>query len=302
MSTPATPRCPVHPAVPLALWPVAQTSAEDQRAGRYGPAGAQHPAPMLPELARRIITEYSAPGQHVVDVMAGIGTTIVEAALLDRHALGVEVDPRWAEIARTNLDHSLRGARRDRAEIRVGDARAPGDVLDDLAGLVDLVCLSPHYVCDGAASDTNAPHPRRRSGAAPSADCSRNRAKLGHTWGRTYAAAMSEIYTGCFDILRPGGTLVTVTQSSRHAGRTHDRAGQTVALCRAAGFGYTQHVVAIDAALRDSELVARAPSRTLAAFRRARQHGEPAHLLIHQDVCVFVKPDSSVSSEADHDR
>jgi DNA modification methylase len=38
---------------------------------------------MFPELARRIVTEYSTPGQVVVDPLAGIGTTVVEAALLD---------------------------------------------------------------------------------------------------------------------------------------------------------------------------------------------------------------------------
>ena len=300
MSTPVTPRCPARPAVPLALWPVAQTSAQDQRAGRYVPAGAQHPAPMLPELARRIVTEYSAPGQHVVDVMAGTGTTVVEAALLDRRAVGVEVDPRWAEIARTNLDHALNAKQRARAEIRVGDARAPGGVLGDLSGLVDLICLSPHYVCDGGVINKTAPDSRRR-GPAASPGCSRNRARPGHTCGRAYEAAMAEICAGCFDVLRPGGTLVTVTRNSRRAGRTRDLAGRTVALCRAAGFGYTQHVVAIDAAIRDGELVASSPARALAGIRRARHGGEPAHLVVHEDVCVFVKPDTPVSSEADSD-
>src|SRR6202166_163171 len=171
MSTPVTPRCPARPAVPLALWPVAQTSAQDQRAGRYVPAGAQHPAPMLPELARRIVTEYSAPGQHVVDVMAGTGTTVVEAALLDRHAVGVEVDPRWAEIARTNLDHALNAKQRARAEIRVGDARALGGVLGAVAGYVDLICVSPHYACDGGVINKTAPGSRRR-GPAASPGCS----------------------------------------------------------------------------------------------------------------------------------
>jgi modification methylase len=298
MSTPAAPHCPARPAVPLALWPVAQISAQAQRAGRYAPQSERHPAPMHPELARRIVTEYSKPGQHVVDVMAGIGTTVVEAAFLGRRAVGVEVDPRWVAVARTNLDHSLKPAQRARAEIRLGDARAPVDVLDDLVGRVDLVCVSPHFVCDGA-SNTNASQPGRRRSPAASPACSKNRAKLGHTWGRGYEAAMAEIYAGCFEVLRSGGTLVTVTRNSRRAGRTHDRAGKTVALCRAAGFGYTQHIIAIDAALRDGEVVTPLLAPAMAGIRRARQRGEPAHLVVHHDVCVFVKPETPVSSEAD---
>ena len=62
---------------------------------------------MLPELARRIITEYSAPAQLVVDPLAGIGTTVVEAALLGRRAVGVELEARWAALAEENLDHML---------------------------------------------------------------------------------------------------------------------------------------------------------------------------------------------------
>ena len=143
MTTPATHRCPVRPVVPLAVWPVAQTSAQYQRAGRYLPACSQHPAKMLPELARRIVAEYSTPGQVVVDPLAGIGTTLVEAALVDRRAIGIEVEPRWTAIAQANLDHVLDDDHRDLAEIRVGDARALGNVLGNFAGKVDLIVTSP---------------------------------------------------------------------------------------------------------------------------------------------------------------
>ena len=104
---------------------------------------------------------------------------------------------------------------------------------------------------------------------------------------------MAEIYAACFEALRPGGTLVTVTKNSRRRGRTFDLAGCTVALCQGAGFGYTQHIVALHAAIRDSELVARPSSWQLTHTWRARQHGEPVHLVVHEDVCVFVKPKSS---------
>ena len=60
---------------------------------------------MLPELARRIVVEYSVPGALVVDPFAGIGTTIAEAALLDRRAVGVELEDRWVALAEENLDH-----------------------------------------------------------------------------------------------------------------------------------------------------------------------------------------------------
>ena len=52
--------------LPLAVWPCAQTSSQYQRAGRYLPASTAHPAKMLPQLARRIVTEYSPPGGLVL--------------------------------------------------------------------------------------------------------------------------------------------------------------------------------------------------------------------------------------------
>ena len=93
--------------VPLAVWPVAQASAQYQRAGRYHPASSAHPAKMLPELARRIVAEYSRPGDLVLDPMCGSGTTLVEAALLGRRAVGLELEERWAALARANVAHAL---------------------------------------------------------------------------------------------------------------------------------------------------------------------------------------------------
>ncbi len=225
MTTPTTPRCAARPAVPLAIWPVAQTSAQYQRAGRYLPECAQHPAKMLPELARRIVTEYSTPGQVVVDVMAGIGTTVVEAAALGRRAIGVEVEPRWAEVAEANIDHVLDPDLAALAEIRVGDARKLGGVLGDLAGTVDLVCTSPPYACDvgnmdkanwGAGSDL-CPSVKR--------NYSTDKSNLGHARGAAYQEAMADIYARCFALLRPGGVLVTVTKHTRRHGRTLDLGG-----------------------------------------------------------------------------
>jgi hypothetical protein len=131
--------------LPLAVWPCAQTSPQYQRAGRYLPASTAHPAKMLPELARRIIAEYSPPGGLVVDPMCGIGTTLVEAAALGRRAVGVELEPRWAELARANLAFALPDGQVGHGEVHVGDARLLPQVLGDLAGTVDLVATSPPY-------------------------------------------------------------------------------------------------------------------------------------------------------------
>jgi len=294
MTTPTTPRCPTrptpsHPAVPLAVWPVAQTSAQYQRAGRYLPACAEHPAKMLPELARRIVTEYSAPGALVVDVMAGIATTVVEAALLGRRAIGVEVEPRWVALAEANLDHMLDPGQRPLAEVRVGDARKLGDVAGDLTGTVDLVCTSPPYACDVGNMDKTNWGAGGDLCPSDARNYSTDKDNLGHARGAVYEAAMADVYAGCHELLRPGGILITVTKQTRRGGRTLDLAGLTSTLVRGAGFSYLGHVVALHAAVRDSQLVARPSFWQTTQVRKARSRGEPAHVVIHEDLLAFRK-------------
>lgn len=53
-----------------------------------------------PQLPRLFIRALTAPGEVVLDPMMGSGTTLVEAALLGRHPIGVDIDPLALLIAR----------------------------------------------------------------------------------------------------------------------------------------------------------------------------------------------------------
>jgi modification methylase len=273
--------------VPVAVWPVAQISPQYQRAGRYLPASTAHPGKMLPALAVAIVDTFSRAGELVVDPMCGIGTTLVEAAERCRRAVGVEVEDRWARLAVANCEHALDPAAQARVRVHTGDARRLPDLLADLAGQVDLVVISPPYGCDAGIIDKPGWLSGRRLCPPESRNYSFDTANLGHTRGAQYAAAMAEVYAGCAAVLKPGGSLVTVTKNTRRQGRLFDLAGLTVHLARAAGFTYRQHIVALHTAVRDSGLVARPSFWQLTQTRHARAHGEPAHLVVHEDVLVF---------------
>jgi modification methylase len=276
--------------LPLAVWPCAQTSSQYQRAGRYLPASTAHPAKMLPELARRIIAEYAPPGGLVVDPMCGIGTTLVEAAALDRRAVGVELEARWAELARANLAFALPDQQARQGEVRLGDARHLTRVLTDLAGTVDLVATSPPYGSDVGMIDKRAWLAGRSLCRRDTLNYSPDHANLGHARGDRYLAELADIYAGCFEVLRPGGLLVVVTKNLRRQGRVLDLVTITVELATRAGFQYLQHVVALLAAVRDGELHARPSFWQLTQTRKARARGKPAHLVVHEDVSVFARP------------
>jgi modification methylase len=283
--------------VPLAVWPCAQTSAQYQRTGRYLPASSRHPGKMLPELARRLVAEYSPPRGLVADPMCGIGTTLVEAAALGRRAVGVELELRWAELARANLIHALPTEQAGLTEVHLGDARQLAALLADVAGRVDLVVTSPPYACDAGVIDK----PAWRAGGPlcprDSLNYSRDPANLGRARGPGWHQAMAEVLAGCAQLLRPDGLLVTVTKNTRRAGRLNDLAAATIQLATEAGFGYLQHLVALHAAVRDGELVARPSFWQLTQTRKARARGEPAHLVVHEDVLVFATPRTSLGSD-----
>jgi tRNA G10 N-methylase Trm11 len=246
---------------------------------------------MLPALAARIVTEYSAPGQVVLDPMCGTGTTLVEAARLGRRAVGVELEARWVALSEANLDYALGPRERHRdvtkPEVHQGNARYLPALLGTLAGAVDLVVISPPYACDAGVIDKPAWWTGQRLCPPETLNFSTDKANIGHARGPAYAAAMAEIYGACHAVLRPGGLLVTVTKNTRRQGRCLDLAGLTVTLARTAGFAYLSHVIALLGAVRDSQLFARPSFWQLTQTRKARERGEPAHLSVHEDVCVF---------------
>jgi len=277
---------------------------------------------MLPELPRRAISAYSEPGQLVVDPMCGIGTTLVEAIHLGRNALGVELERRWASLASANLARAREQGAGGRAGVLECDARqlprlltragrailAPRAEPDSAAtrmvtrlgsGSVDLILASPPYGRDVELIDKPAWIEGGSLGAKDARNYSRDRSNLGHARGEHYRAAMAEVYAACAAALKPGGFLVVVTKNLRAGGALHDLAGATAELCQATGLRYWQHVIALHAAIRASELLARPSFWQLSTMRKALARGERIHLVCHEDVLVFRKPDAATARHSE---
>ncbi len=66
-----------------------------------------HPAPYPEMLANRLIRMFSFVGDTVLDPFLGSGTTMVAAAKIGRHSIGVEIDEGYAEQARLRMEKTF---------------------------------------------------------------------------------------------------------------------------------------------------------------------------------------------------
>jgi site-specific DNA-methyltransferase (adenine-specific) len=59
----------------------------------------EHPTMKPLRLMRDLVSLFSAPGDRVLDPFSGAGSTLVAAKDLGRSAIGIEIEPRYCEIA-----------------------------------------------------------------------------------------------------------------------------------------------------------------------------------------------------------
>ncbi len=272
----------------LSVWATAQRTGPVQRRGRYVPDSVQHPARMLPAIAAHAIAAYTDPGDLVLDPMCGIGTTLVEAVHAGRDALGVEYESRWSDIADANLRHARTQGAPGRGGVIRGDATSILSLVPAaLTGQVALVVTSPPY----------GPTVHGHVTVGDDLDISNNRYNDGTDKGNLayrdqtgLADGFADILRGCATLLRTGGTVVVTARPWRKRGELVDLPSAVIGAGVRAGLIPTERCVALLAAVRDGQLVARPSFFQLQSVRKARAAGTPMHLIAHEDVLIFTKP------------
>jgi modification methylase len=276
--------------LPLSVWLTGQQSSRTQRSDRYVPASVAHPGKMMPSIATKAITDYTAPGDLVLDPMCGIGTTLIEAVHLGRDAVGVEYEAPWAQLARRNLHHARTQGAAGTGTVYCGDARQLAAVLDPkLAGQVALILTSPPY-----GSSLHGQVTLRPGAGVEKRDYrySRDRTNLAHVGLDGLIDGMVTIATSCATLLRPGGILAMTVRPYWHRGALVDLPGRlTCAITDQTPLSLFERNIALLAAVRDDTLVARGSFFQLNQVRKARTQGLPRHLLAHEDLLVFRRPD-----------
>lgn len=94
-----------------------------------------------PYIPRNLMLRYSQKGDLVLDQFAGGGTTLVEAKLLGRNVIGVDVNDIALERCKEKTDFQHDGADGN-VYIRKGDARNLSFIPDES---IDFICTHPPY-------------------------------------------------------------------------------------------------------------------------------------------------------------
>lgn len=94
-----------------------------------------------PYIPRNILLRYSKEGDLVLDQFVGGGTTLVEAKLLNRNIIGIDVNDAALARCKEKTDFQLDSAKGE-VYIHKGDARHL-DFISDSS--IDLICTHPPY-------------------------------------------------------------------------------------------------------------------------------------------------------------
>jgi modification methylase len=251
----------------LSVMLIGQRSLATQRQSRYLAGSAAHPARMAPDLAAALIEDYTRPGDLVLDPLAGIGTTLVEAVHAGRNAIGIEIDPGWTAIARANLTHARRRGAGGHGRVIHGDAtRLPTGIPTELRGQVSLILTSP---------------PRTRTMRTQSA--SRGRVRL--------VDGLTAVLSGCDPLLARDGVMVVVTRPWRRRDALEDLPGLVAVAATATHLTVTDCRRAVHADVRDDRLVARhTPWRPAdGSDRRATSVSQ----CVHDDLTILTSETTS---------
>lgn len=105
----------------------------------------QHPAPFSFQDVARLVRFFSKAGETVLDPFLGVGSTLKAAAIEGRKGIGIELNKKYADLARIRLKTELAddpGICREQKVIR-GDARK--EIPKLAPNSVKLVVTSPPY-------------------------------------------------------------------------------------------------------------------------------------------------------------
>jgi DNA modification methylase len=265
-----------------------------------------HGANKPPRLMARLIEFFTKSGELVLDPFAGVGGTLLGAAIArgPRRAIGLELDERWIAAYRETVEAlaaerdgagpvladlgpqdpgGVRGFDTAGLEMRHGDARALLRAIPDAS--VDLVATDPPYnvqlpmtMAGGKLAEA---HANRRTDYAMVSTLDADLANLPDY--PAFLDAMQDVLAECQRVLRPGRYAVLIVRDAYQGGRYLFTAADLAARADAVG------------------LVPKGDIAWYQAGTRLRPYGYPRSFvpnIAHQHIVVLRKAPAARRSKA----
>jgi len=105
--------------------------------------GVEHPSVFPLELCRRLIELYTIKNDIVFDPFAGSGTTLVASMELGRNAVGIDLNPSYAKLAKSRLQQRRLSKESPIPRVYRNNAERMHKILQPDS--VDLIITSPPY-------------------------------------------------------------------------------------------------------------------------------------------------------------
>ena len=182
------------------------------RSGNDRAKQAVHPATFPLQLAKEFLQFFTKAGETILDPFVGAGTTLEAADQLDRHSIGIELEPNFAQFA----------ASRSSSPIFVGDAleiSRDRELLPEQS--VDYILTSPPYwniLRQSRGGNTDTRH-KRRQAQGQAVIYSDSPQDLGNIAdAQEYISKLVELFTSLHPVLRSQGYLTVIIQNVNHAG------------------------------------------------------------------------------------
>ena len=183
----------------------------------------QHPAKFPETLVQEFIEFFTKKGQTVLDPMVGTGSTLVACLRAGRSSIGIELNPKYAAIAKQVVAEEskwldARTAKKIHAEVIVGDA---AQKIKTIHGPVDYVITSPPYwdMLHARGAET-----QKKRRASPGLDViySDDSRDLGNVSDYDdFVERLAQVYEALYPALRDQAYLTIIVKNVKKGGRIY---------------------------------------------------------------------------------
>jgi DNA modification methylase len=181
-----------------------------------------HPAKFPETMAQEFIEFFTKPGETVLDPMSGTGSALVAALRSGRNSYGIELNPKYAEIARQIIAEERtrlgKGVDDLSSMVITGDA---GKASENGLPTIDYVLTSPPYWDMLHAKGAGTQKQRRSAGELDVfySDDPNDLGNLGDY--EEFLARLVSVYQGLKPLLREKAYLTIIVKNVKKGGRIY---------------------------------------------------------------------------------